>query len=121
VLYRAGLACRQLGEVEAARAHWQQALAETHHPVFSLERVYVEMCRMELGQRVEAAALLAATVVEAERQQREKPAEVAGFLVGGMAALGLGQRERAVEALAIARRLAPGNLQIARLHAQAAG
>ncbi|MEW6753817.1 MAG: DUF5107 domain-containing protein [Candidatus Latescibacterota bacterium] len=115
VLYRAGLACQRAGDGAAARAYWQEALGETHHPVASQERVYVEMCRLALGQKAEAAAMLAVALAEAEKLQREKPAQVQPYLVGGLAAQALGQPERAGQAFATAARLAPGNLKIERL------
>ncbi|MBI2505004.1 MAG: tetratricopeptide repeat protein [Candidatus Latescibacteria bacterium] len=121
IRYWAGLATRAAGDEAGACGHWRQALAETHHPIPSLERTYVELCRLRLGQGAEAGAVLGAILAAAEQRQREQPAELQGWVVAGLAAQALGQEERARAALAAALRLAPQDLALGRLYARAKG
>ncbi|MFA6110670.1 MAG: DUF5107 domain-containing protein [Candidatus Latescibacterota bacterium] len=117
--YRAGLACRAAGDEQAARRHWQAALQETHHPISSVERTYVEISRLRLGDGGAAGAVLATILAAAEEAQRQRPTALEGFLVAALAAEALGHREQAVAAYAQAVRLAPNDRMLQRLQARA--
>ena len=102
IFYRAGCVCEAMGDHEAARAHWKMGLEETHHPTLSIERVYVERCRMKLGHTLDAAANLGAILHEAGNAENLR--------VLGLAAASLGQAERARAALERAVELDPADL-----------
>lgn len=119
--YRAGVACQALGDLVAAHQHWQAALQETHHPIPTLERAYVEMSRLRLGEDAAAAAVLGALLVAAEAEQRQHPQQAQGYAVAALAADALGQREQAAAAFAAAVRLAPEDRILQRLQARARG
>jgi len=123
ILYRAGVACEKGGDRKTAEAHWAEALGETHHPIGSVERTYVEMCRQKLDGGAESTAL-ATILAEAEERQRPTSAERRGrrpgtdaeaFQVGGLAAYALGQRERALGMLERAVLLREGDAFLRRL------
>lgn len=109
IFYRAGEACEAMEDAAAARAHWENGLQETHHPIPSVERVYVEMCRMKLGRTVDAAANLGAILHEADRRGKDTPDDARNLLTAGLAAAALGQIERARTALKAATKLDPSD------------
>jgi len=111
IFYRAGCACEATGDDETARTHWTKGTEETHHPIPSIERVYVERCRMKLGQRmVEAASSLGAILHEAEKRGKKAPDDVGNLRILGLAAAALGQSERARAVLDKAEKLDPTDL-----------
>lgn len=115
----AGLACEALGEVAAARAHWEAAAAEhyhrhTHTGAVDLH-IYRALSLAKLGRAQEANELLAAELKAAQQRVESAPNEAVAHLALGLALKAAGRRKEADAALRKSLELNPWQPRAKRL------
>jgi len=109
IYYRAGVACEALGDRAAAREHWTCGAAEEHHSAPSMERFYVECCRMKLGEAAAAAAGFGAIRQALATQAKDRAAGADELALRGLVEGALGDATAARRAFADALALTPGH------------
>jgi tetratricopeptide (TPR) repeat protein len=103
----AGVACEAMGDVAAAKAHWEEAAAEEHHHAGTEEAVYRALSLRKLGREEEAKQLLDESLRVMEQCAEMAPDDANAHLALGMVRKACGQVEEAAESLRRALEMNP--------------
>ena len=103
----AALACESLGDTEAAREHWQQAAAESHHHAGTEPALYRALSMGKVGQTEEGERLLAETVQIMQQCADLAPDDANAHFTRGLALEAAGNAEESRAALQQALALDP--------------
>jgi len=106
-LWCAAAACQRLGDVAAAKAAWEAAAAESHHPAGSEPALYRALSLLKLGRSQEGQELLGETLRVMEQCAALAPDEANAQLLQGLALRAAGRAEEAAVALRRALELDP--------------
>lgn len=118
-LYCAGVACEALGDMAAAKEHWEAAAAEiyrrhTHTGGLDL-RIYQALSLRKLGRSQEAEELLAQELKAAQERASSSPEDAAAHLALGLALKASGREEEAGAALQRSLDINPWQPRVKRL------
>ena len=118
----AGLACELLGDLEAARAHWEAAAAERYHRHLHTGahdlHIYRALSLRKLSRLDEAERLLEEELKAAQERVGQQPEDAQAQFTLGLALRALGRAEDAAAPLQRALQLDPWHHRARRLLAQ---
>ncbi len=111
----AGIVCEALGDLAAARAHWEAAAAETHHHPGKESAIYRALSLERLGRSAEAEALLKEILELAQQCADLAPEDANAQFSLGLSLRAAGQSEEAAAALRRALKRDPAMRRAQRL------